>query len=873
MPLATPGPRLLVAAGVALAPLLAAAGEPPHFVAKRTSVAPSIDGSLDDPAWRTAPATSAFTQKFPDAGAAPSERTTLRVLYDDKAIYVAFDCEQVHAPVVEHLSRRDRLVEADRVEIDLGSRHDRKSAFQFTVNAGGVLTDAVLFNDTDASSDWDENWEGRVARTAHGWSAELKIPLRILRFSSAASQSWDLEARRFVSERQEIDEWAFIPRDVAGEVSHYGVLDGLLGLRAGTPIELRPFILGRVRHRSAASTQLASGTDLSGSAGLDLKWHPTQSLTLDATLNPDFAQVEADQYVLNLTKFEIYYPEKRPFFLEGIDTFATPRQLLYTRRIGRAAPPPALRTSAPFGEQLVDVPSPATIYGASKITGEIADGWTIGTLQAITAENDVDVQLADRSRQKRLIDPMTAFNVLRVKRSLGSNGYVGAMFTATTHAEATGGYPIAPPGTTLGTPSSSNPGVLLFGNTPAGGSTQVCPDGSTVAPVARCFNDAYVGAVDWRWRSPGGAWVTGGQATATVLQNGPSRGVPDGTVIKSGDVGPGLFTYAKKEGGEHWVGDAQFEYEGRKLDYTDLGYNQRSNDYRWGLDIEWRDMKPWRSFLERHVRFEYFGRLNLDGLWLGSGYQLNASATFKNFWQVFAEVHWRPTSYDDREVGDGTALERAGIFGFELEASSNPAKPVSFTLQTQTQALYDGFIFNGTAGALFRALPQLDLEILPTAVYTFGEPRFVAAGALANQYVFGKLDAKSIGTTLRATYTFLPRLTLQAYAQLFLASGHYSDFSIFQAKGPGAVVHLGALRPYLGSLATNPDFEEGALNVNVVLRWEYTLGSTAFLVYTHSQVPATVLAPGEAANLNASAVSRAPAADVVLLKLTYFWAD
>src|SRR5262249_6944346 len=162
---------------------------------------------------------------------------------------------------------------------------------------------------------------------------------------------------------------------------------------AGTPLELRPFVVGRVRRRSAASTQLASGWDFGESIGLDVKWHPTQSLTLDATLNPDFAQVEADQLVLNLTKYETYYPEKRPFFLEGIDTFATPRQLLYTRRIGRAAPQPALRTSAPFGEQLVDVPTPATIYGASKITGEIARSWTIGTLQAVTAENDVDVQL------------------------------------------------------------------------------------------------------------------------------------------------------------------------------------------------------------------------------------------------------------------------------------------------------------------------------------------------------------------------------------------------------------------------------------------------------------------------------------------------
>jgi hypothetical protein len=853
-------------------PQLAVASEPPHLIAARTATAPRIDGRLGDAAWSSASSTSAFTQKFPDEGAPPSETTTLRILYDDDAVYFAFDCPQRGSSVVEHLSRRDRLVEADRVEIDLGTRHDHKSAFQFTVNAGGVLTDALLFNDTDSSEDWDENWEASVARTSSGWSAEVRIPLRVLRFSSASVQSWDLQARRYISARQEIDEWSFIPREAAGEVSHYGTLDGLHDLHASAPVEARPFVLGRVRRRDAATTQLASGTDVGGSVGLDVKWHPTQSLTLDATLNPDFAQVEADQLVLNLTKFETYYPEKRPFFLEGIDTFATPRELLYTRRIGRAAEPPALRTSAPFSEQLVDEPNAALIYGASKITGQVSDGWTVGTLQALVAENDVDAQLADGSRQRRLVDPLSSFNALRVKRALDGNGYVGAMLTATTRAEPTGRYPLLPPGTTSSMPSTSNPSAVVTGQSPAGGTTQLCPDGSSTKPLGRCFDDAYVGAVDWLWRSPGGDWVTGGQATATTLQNGPPRVVPDGTVIQAGDIGPGLYAYVNKEGGGHWVGDLALEYEGAKLDYTDLGYNQRANDYRWRFDGEWRDLKPWWAFLERHARFEYVGRTSLRGLGLGSAYQLNVSGTLRNFWQFFTEVHWRPTYFDDREVGDGTALQRAGLLGYELELASNPAAPVSFSLETQTQLLANGFNFDGDAGVLLRALPQLDFEVLPTAIYTFGEPRFAEMGTGAGQYVFGKLDAHSLGATVRATYTFAPRLTLQTYGQLFLASGHYSAFSYFQSNVPGDVVHLDSLRPYTLVLPTNPDFEEGVLNVNVVLRWEYALGSTLFLVYTRSQAPAVVLMPGESANLSLSSVSRAPAADVVLLKLTYFWA-
>src|SRR5262249_19026435 len=185
--------------------------------------------------------------------------------------------------------------------------------------------------------------------------------------------------------------------------------------------EIRPFVLGRFRRRDAATTQLANGTDWSGSAGLDAKLHPSQSLTLDATINPDFAQVEADQQVLNLTTYETYYPEKRPFFLEGIDTFSTPRQLLYTRRIGRAAPPPTLRTDPAFAEQLVDVPEPARIYGASKLTGQLAPRWTIATLQAVTSRNDVDVQLPSGERQGRLIAPPSAFHGAPRERDVGAH--------------------------------------------------------------------------------------------------------------------------------------------------------------------------------------------------------------------------------------------------------------------------------------------------------------------------------------------------------------------------------------------------------------------------------------------------------------------
>jgi uncharacterized protein DUF5916 len=830
----------------------------PHLLALRIRDQIDLDGKLDEPAWSIAPATDAFTQKFPNEGSAPSEKTTLRVIYDDHALYVGFECEQLRAPVAERLTRRGRRVESDWVSIDIGTRRDRKSAFEFIVNASGVLNDGLRFNDVENSQEWDENWDARTQLTAEGWTAEIMIPFRILRFDSLPLQAWDFEARRYISVRQETDEWAFIPRDVAGEVSHYGVLDGLENLESETPLEIRPFLLGGIRRRDAVEGQVVGGASGSFSTGGDLKWHPTQALTLDATFNPDFAQVEADQVVLNLTKFETFYPERRPFFLEGLDTLATPMQLLYTRRIGRVPDTPALRDFPPFRERLVDYPSPTPIYGAAKLTGRFSDRWAIGAVQAITGRNDIEAQLGDGTRARRLADPLTSYSFVRLRRDLGDNGDLGITGAATVRDEPTGLYP-------------------RFSD--AGAQLQLCPSGHTYVPGSRCLNNAYVTAADWRLRWGGGDWVTGGQAAASTLQGGPPRLVLDGTINHPGDLGYGIIGYLNKEGGEHWVGALSAEYNNRKLDVNDLGFDRRANNWRWRIDLEYRDLKPWWIFLERHAKFEYFARYNIDGVNIGSGYQLNFEGKLDNFWWFFTEIHWRPKWYDDREVGDGTALQRAGLIGYELEMASDPTKLVSFKMETQTQWLVDGFNFSGAGGVVIRLHPQLDLEVLPSARYTYGEPRFIGNGPEAGEYIFGDLRAKAYGATLRATYTFTPRLTLQAYAQLFLASEHYSRYTSYRSDpaGPRPIVYLSDLSrtdqvPALTLTGrSNPDLEEGVLNMNVILRWEFELGSTLFLVYTRSQVPSVLLRPDEAATLTFRALGRSPAADAVLVKIAYWF--
>jgi hypothetical protein len=834
-----------VASNVATA---SAADQRPRLRATRIARPPVVDGIVGPDEWQGVPVTDAFTQKFPGEGRPPTEKTFLRVGYDEQAIYVAIECEQRLAPVEARLTRRDRQIEADWVAVIFDSRRDGRSAFVFNVNAAGVLTDLLRYGDTEISADWDDNWEALTASTPTGWSAEMRIPLRILRFESLPVQSWGFQARRYVSQRQETDEWAFIPRNRAGEVSQYGKLDGLEGLHPGGGIELEPFVWGRVRRRDVRDGQLASGTDLGAAAGLDLKWHPSQAFTLNAAFLPDFAQVEADQVILNLSNVEPTFPEKRRFFLDGSDTFATSEvQYLYSRRIGRVSPAPALRQ----GEALVDVPTPATILGAIKATGT-AGAWQMGLLSAATGRNTVDVQLPDGTREQRVADPLSSFNVLRVKRALGDSGYLGVMATSVLRAD--GGGPM------LRDPTA--PRVL-------------CADGREVAAGQRCSNDAHAAGLDWHWRSGSGDYASVFEAGASLLGRGPPRALPDGTIIRPGDVGTAVRAAFAKEGGDHWLWGFWGARDSRDFDVNDAGYLDRANQVGFGGQLTFRTLAPFAHTLETSTKLEPIALDNHDRLPTQRTLLLEAHARLDSYWTIVAGTKGVLAHFDDREVGDGAALERAGGFDYGLELQSDPRARLSGHVSLAHERLSNGArAYQGELGLLLRVLAPLDLELIPQVLVARGEPRF-AATAPNGDYLFGALDARSAGTTLRATWTFTPRLTLQTYAQLFLASRHYGELSSFSPAlaGPRPAIHLADLVPGAAAPPQNPDTQEVALNANVVLRWEWRPGCLLYLVYTRSQSPALTLAPGEVAHLDLRAVRRAPAADVALVKVAYWWGN
>ncbi len=319
-----------------------AGGSEKRIRAVRTPTPPKIDGSLEEQAWSLAPPSSSFTQFDPVEGAAPSESTSVRILYDDNALYIGILMYDSRASrIVRQLTRRDRTIEADRVSVTIDSYHDHQTAFVFAVNVSGVQTDGIYSRDgVIYDVNWDAVWEAATRIYRNGWIAEFRIPFSALRFAPRKRYEWGINFRRYISRKKESDEWVLIPRRETGIVSKMGHLVGIENITPPVYLEALPYVLSRQLRDPDARLE-SEKDDFDAGLGLDLRYGISSTATLNATFNPDFGQVEADQAVLNLTTFETFYPEKRPFFLEGTQIFdfgtafdGQTMRLFYSRRIG-----------------------------------------------------------------------------------------------------------------------------------------------------------------------------------------------------------------------------------------------------------------------------------------------------------------------------------------------------------------------------------------------------------------------------------------------------------------------------------------------------------------------------------------------------------
>ena len=871
---------LLAPAPLAAGPTVLNAGR--VMSAARTAAAPAIDGRLDEPSWGTCTPDDRFVQTFPDEGKAPTERTEVRVLYDDRAIYVgirAYDSapDQIDA----RMTRRDRDIETDTVAVAFDSQQDRRTAYAFMLSAAGVQLDAMFYDDSNINLDWDAVWDSAVSRDERGWSAELAIPLSALRYRTGPVQDWGFQVARTVTRKKEKMSWSFRPSTVQGEVQWYGRLAGLNDLPPTRTFELRPFLVGRLAGRTTSGRSFFSGG--SGAQGRELRAVPdvgidgklgvTSNLVLDATFNPDFGQVEADQVELNLSRFETFFPEKRPFFLEGADVYQTPIQLLYSRRIGRPlhglgvgdtvtdpATGGALRVS--------EVPTSLRIWGATKLTGAVSRRLSLGVLAAVTAAEAVSGGVpADPAMPARTVrvGGERSFGALRLRYAVSDRGYLGMMATAVNRLN----------------------GHLYR---------------------ADADHDAYTQGLDGFWRSGGGTVRLNGQVVVSERAGGPGqqdgdgrpcpsppvpgvecRGIfrNDGTAMPPGAVGYGAAGHLLVRDG-HLFMRGNVQSLSPRLDVNDAGFLPQFNTNHLNLVTGYNESRPTRHF-QTHGIFG-FGNASVthDGVLENALVGLDLEGQFKNFVSTSPEIAFiLPAGWDTRETTDGARFRKSHGINSSWWLSTDGRKPFRVAGSVWNWVSFNGGpAFGGHAEITWHASPRLQLELLPRAGFDFDTIRFYSCATPLGadctpdtperRYLFSELDSAFLSLTTRGTYTFSPRLTFQWYAQLFFARGEYGRFMTIDTTGARPYIRRWQLQPSPftgdgdGDGDQDRDFQDTNLNVNAVLRWELRPGSALYAVYTRTQAAEVTLGPGARPRFSLSGLQTGPTEDVLMAKLVWF---
>ena len=797
-----------------------------------------LDGRPDEPAWLAAEPGSGFTQFSPDEGAPPSVVTRFRVLWDDDAIYVGVECDDAEAPTAI-MSRRDRPVDGDFISFDLDTTNDRRTAYHFQVFAGGQQLDALHFNDTDFTADWDAAWESAVAFNDHGWSLEVKIPLRILRIPDGA-RSFGFNLYRILARRHEEDQWRYRPHGAAGDISLLGELTGLSGIRPVRSLELRPYFATRsATTRPAPADATApllfapctsvgySARSVAGAcAGLDLRYSLASDVSLVGTLNPDFGQVEADQRVLNLSTFETFFPEKRPFFTEGLDLFQSPLriqfggpyggdayQIFYSRRIGR--PPPAWKDWDGDKGILVYQPAARPVLGAMKLTGTAGPS-SFGLLTSYEPRVDAQaVQPDGRLGEVRVAEAVHSA-ALRVRTPITSRSLVGVFATAVD---------------------------------PIGVSSSLALPGRH-AHVAGADFVTYDAQRDWSFTT---------QAAGSLLNGGQPDVQPDGTVLASGSSGAAVAGRIAKDAGP-LVGFVAGDWLSPRFTVNDLGFMRRANLFRSFGYLQLRDVHPnsvWqRAFVGAWAREI---RNAASSLALEQDVGVETFVLLNSQWNFGGSILLQTPYIDDRELGDGTPLERQGSWGTGWFFNSDSRKPVSLGAYADLARGAPRYERSYDFGVTVNVRPLAQLETTLDVAFIRGdgtirqirkatplpggcstacpEPAELDPATATQQprlYLLAPQASRSLSITGRGTYAFSPRLTLQLYAQLFGAGISYgSPLRALAAPGKPTVrfQDMSPARPE--DVPPDVDDRQAGLNVNLILRWEWRLGSTLYLVYAH----------------------------------------
>ena len=832
----------------------------PSATAVRASSAVVLDAKLDEAAWRAAAPITEFRQIDPDEGKPATQRTEVRFVYDDDALYVGakmYDTEGRRG-VVTRLVRRDASFDSDMLELVIDGYHDHLSRAFFDVNPSGSKADNIGIGTSCCDESWDPIWQAATSIDADGWTAELRIPYSQLRFSRDSVQTWGLQVRRFIKRRNEQDQWSFWGKTEAGGPSRFGHLEGIRMPRGSSHLELLPYVVAK-----SASVASTAGDPFNTRgrptmrAGLDLKDRLTSNLTLDATFNPDFGQVEVDPAVLNLSAFETFFPEKRPFFIEGSQVFdfgdiscnfcsnLEGMSAFYSRRVGRAP----TGSSLAFGDYAyADVPDATTILGAAKITGRTNSGYTVGLLQAVTGRAMARVATTTGERGKQEVEPLADYFVGRLKRDYRNGNVVvgGVVSGIVRDIDSTFAPRLARNAGLAGSDVYVTSRDKQYSFRASAALSTVNGDPREI--LARQQSSARYFQRPDRGGDSGGFWSNRLDSTATALR------------------GAGLYTRAAKETGD-WFGEVSFNSRTPGYETNDYAFQQRA-DYIWynaNVGRVWTKPKRWYRQLIALGGGQ--NQRNFEGDRTQTQLHAYMSETTPQFWQFTTFYINRPSVVDDRQLRGGPAVRAAGSQFVDLDVRTDSRRAI--TGNAGAQYYWDergGKAPSLSVNATYRPAPNVSLSFGPSwqrarnyAQYVSAVADTTATAFYGTRYVMAGLDQTTLGLDTRLSVTFTPAMTLELYMQPFFAAGRYYDFkeyarprtneTLVYGRDRGTVTEVRdtldmvthyTIDPDGGGRAApftlrNPNFSQQSLRGNAVFRWEYRPGSVLYVAWTQSR--------------------------------------
>ncbi len=777
-----------------------------------------LDGEFNDAAWNAAPVIDGFVQREPSEGKTPTFRTEARVVYDAAAIYVsirAFDPDP--SKVVGILTRRDTDSPSDWVSVIIDSYHDRRTAYEFAVNAAGVKADKYRFADLNEDTSWDAVWDVKVGTDAEGWRAQFRIPFSQLRFDPKKAETFGFAVTRRVGRLNEVSTWPLLPRGASGYVSSLGELTGLQLKGSPKRLELVPYGVGQLQTQEAQiGNPFVTRRDAASSFGADMKFAVTPGLTLTGTINPDFGQVEADPAVVNLSAFETYFSERRPFFVEGSGIFRFDidcndgecRGLFYSRRIGRTPRGTPPTTDGGY----VSVPSQTTILGAAKLTGRVGS-FSVGALNAVTREEH-GYGFDGLTRTSSVVEPTTSYSVVRATREFADQSSLGFMATAT--------------------------------NRRLTDDVQFLP------------GQAYTGGVDGDWRLGKKVLVDGYWAGSTVRGDAEAIGLlqtsnvhsfqrPDADHVELDLTRTSLNGMTGQLGAGKIAGDrvrfnsaAWFKTPG--FDINDLGFLQRADEAGASNWLQFRRSTPWKGIREIYLNFNQWALWNFDGDRTALGGNVNFNLRTGGNHRLWFGVNREGVAFNDRATRGGPgAMGNAGLYAWHSFATDDrKLLQLAYDLDGGGDRLGTR---NGTFSPSVRVRPSaaLSLTVGLRLTRNVNDSQWIenlvadGSGDARPHYVFGHLDQTTAAATFRVNYTITPTLSIQLYGQPFVSAGDYSSFK--ELTNGRAPAYQDRYAPY--AYAGSPDFNYKSFRTTNVLRWEYRPGSTLFVVWQQGREEVT----------------------------------